>query len=410
MILFRKFALLLAVAAAIFGACRKDTLLGVTLLAAAVWVGMSEERRAEVAAERRAEVSQRLTEEKEAHREFAERRSGGRQRRTEGMKAHGEASSVSLRTLHEPLWNQPAPALEEQPSPALEEQHDPALILPHPTADLGNMPSLSPLYRAIPPVALVSAVPALPTYFANAPKRRKPKAPNWWLGASAYYGLSNVQRNGQADYVAIRAEQETALDLLQGGLDLRRRLGKQAFVQTGIYFTQWTDRRTTIFKETYTEMDSNHLVTRILRSDGSIENVYGPVEIQHIRTLTQEQYNRYRHLEVPILAGLSLPVGTRWRFDVSAGPVIGLLGTRSGGVQRVSGMGTQPLSDAPYRNSATIAGTVRLEWLYATRDWSAGIGIMGRTALNDWAKANPYFSEKRSAIGAGVVFRRALGR
>jgi len=347
---------------------------------------------------RRLEVSQRFTEGTEAHRVFleesAERRLEVFQRHSEGAEAHGGLGEESLR--------------EPQAAPLLEAQRDPSPTLPYAPAGSGNNPETSPLLRAIPPVAFAGTEPAFPTYFANAPKRRTPKTPNWWLGASAYYSLSSVRRTGLY-YVQLRADEETALDVLHTGLDVRRRIGNRYFWQTGLYFTQWTDRRTTIFNETYTEMDSNYLVARILRSDGTIENVYGAAEIQRTLTFTRETYNRYRHVEVPILAGLSLPAGARWRFDVSAGPVIGLLGTRSGVIRHISGMGTQPLPDAPYRNSATIAGAVRIEWLYATRDWSAGIGIMGRMALSDWAETNPYFSEKRSAIGAGVVFRRALG-
>jgi len=128
----------------------------------------------------------------------------------------------------------------------------------------------------------------------------------------------------------------------------------------------------------------------------------------HVRTITEETYNRYNHLEVPLLAGVSLPVGGRWRLDGALGPVLGILSSRSGTISGGPDGSKLPLEDAPYRNGLTFSGMLRLKWMYATPDWSAGIGIMGRMALNDWAETNPFFSEKRHALGAGLVFRKSI--
>ncbi|MBK9335650.1 MAG: hypothetical protein IPM98_03275 [Lewinellaceae bacterium] len=259
-----------------------------------------------------------------------------------------------------------------------------------------------------PVISNTDAEPELPAFYGDAKKRRKSKEPRWWIGVSAHYGLSLVSRTGLADYLKQRDTEETALDLFQTGLDFRRRVGSRYFVQTGLYFAQWTDVRERNFQETYTTLDSNYLIARIIRTDGTVENVYGPADITHIYTRTQETYNRYRHFELPLLAGISLPVGTQWRFEASAGPAIGLLSTRSGAIADFQNGDDLPLKNAPYRNSATVSGIARVEWLYATRGWAAGISILGRTALTNWAESNPAFSEKRSAIGAGLVFRKAL--
>lgn len=239
-------------------------------------------------------------------------------------------------------------------------------------------------------------------------KRPKSQEPRWWVGASAYYGLGSVRRDGSAEYLKIRDSEETALDIFQTGFDIRRRLGSRFFLQTGVYFTQWTDARERIFKETFSVVDSNYLIARLIKADGSVEDIYGAAELVHTRTVTEETYNRYSHLELPLLAGVSLPVGGRWRLDGSVGPVFGLLAFRSGAISGDPNDAKLPLEDAPYRNSLTFSGMLRLEWTYATQDWAAGVGIMGRMALNDWAETNPLFSEKRHAIGAGLVFRKAL--
>lgn len=239
-------------------------------------------------------------------------------------------------------------------------------------------------------------------------KRPKFKMPRWWIGASVHYGLSNVSRSGMSDYLKKRDSEETALDMFQAGFDIRRRLGSRFFLQTGVYFTQWTDARERVFKETFTVADSNYLIARLIKADGSVEDIYGAAELVHTRTVTEETYNRYSHLELPLLAGVSLPVGGRWRLDGSVGPVFGLLAFRSGTISGNLNGAQIPLEDAPYRNSLTFSGMLRLEWTYATQDWAAGVGLMGRMALNDWAETNPLFSEKRHAIGAGLVFRKAL--
>jgi hypothetical protein len=271
------------------------------------------------------------------------------------------------------------------------------------------LPMLPLLEQEIQPaISNTDAEPEFPAFFGNAEKRRKSKEPRWWIGVSAHYGLSLVRRTGLADYLKQRDTEETALDLFQTGLDFRRRLGSRYFVQTGLYFAQWTDVRERNFKETYTTIDSNYIVAQIVRANGTVENVYGMADIIHIRTVTQETYNRYRHIELPLLAGISLPVGEQWRFEASAGPAIGLLSTRVGAIADFQSTGDLPLKNAPYRNSATLSGMARVEWLYSTRGWAAGISIMGRTALNNWTESNPAFSEKRSAIGAGLVFRKAL--
>lgn len=239
-------------------------------------------------------------------------------------------------------------------------------------------------------------------------KRPKSREPRWWIGASAHYGLSSVSRSGLDDYLKKRDSEETALDMFQTGFDIRRRLGSRFFLQTGVYFTQWTDARERVFKETFTVVDSNYLIARLIKTDGSVEDIYGPAELVHTHTVTEETYNRYSHLELPLLSGVSLPVGGRWRLDGSVGPVFGLLALRSGTISSDLNGAQLPLEDAPYRNGLTFSGMLRLEWTYATQDWAAGIGIMGRMALNDWAETNPLFSEKRHAIGAGLVFRKAL--
>lgn len=258
------------------------------------------------------------------------------------------------------------------------------------------------------PTRTAAERPTLPSFAEEPLKHRKPKEPRWWIGASAHYGLQAAQRSGTANYVTKRAAEETTLDWFQAGAAVRRRLNSRVFLQTGISFAQWTDARKNRTQEFYTVVDTNYLVARIIRADGTTEDIYAPVELTGVRTVTAERYNRYRHLEVPLLAGISLPVGTHWRLEGAAGPAIGLWSARSGTMLDVSGTGEVPLPQAPYRNSATLAGLARVEWLYAGCDWSAGVGLMGRVSLNAWTSANPAFSEKRHAVGVGLVFRKAL--
>jgi len=274
-----------------------------------------------------------------------------------------------------------------------------------------KLPALAFLERTIFPLEpALENHPEEPPFFTPGELKKRPnsKEPRWWIGASAHYGLSSVSRSGSADYLKKRDSEETSLDMFQAGFDLRRQINNRFFLQTGIYFTQWTDVREKVFKETFTVLDSNYLIARLIRADGTVEDIYGAAEIVHTRTVTEETYNRYSHLELPLLAGVSLPVGGHWRLDGALGPVVGLLAFRSGSISGDLNGTNLPLEDAPYRNGFTFSGMLRLEWMYATRDWAAGIGVMGRVALNDWAETNPLFSEKRHAIGAGLVIRKTL--
>ena len=238
-------------------------------------------------------------------------------------------------------------------------------------------------------------------------KKRRSKEPNWWLGAAAFYGINTASRTGDAEYLDLRKTEETTLDVFQAGLDFRRRLTGNLFLQSGIYLSQWTDVRKFSFQEAYTVVDSNYLISQIILADGSVQNVYGPADIIHIRNHTEEAYNRYRHIELPLLAGYSQPLGNQWKIDLAAGPVFGLLSTRSGSILTDANT-RSALDDAPYRNSGTLSGMARIEWLYHTEKWAAGVGLMGRTSFNSWSTSNPVFTEKRSAVGAGLVFRYGL--
>ncbi|MFN0015929.1 MAG: hypothetical protein ACKVU2_15405 [Saprospiraceae bacterium] len=254
-----------------------------------------------------------------------------------------------------------------------------------------------------------SECPPFATYLFGEKKRSMPKTARWWLGASAYYGLSSVYRHDDIGvYAQNRKSEETALDMIQAGLDLRYHLKPNFFLQTGLYFTQWTDVRERIFQENYTVRDSNYLIGSLIKADGSVQNIYGPVDIVHIHTSTAETYNRYRHIELPLLAGVSLPAGGKWRFECAAGPVFGVLSNHSGTILGLDGNTNMPLQDGPYRNGGTISGMMRLEWVFAGNGWSAGIGVMGRIGLTDWAASEQAYTEKRHAVGAGLVFRKAL--
>ncbi|MEQ1745896.1 MAG: hypothetical protein ABMA02_10745 [Saprospiraceae bacterium] len=251
--------------------------------------------------------------------------------------------------------------------------------------------------------------PLFATYWLGEKKKNKPNTARWWLGASAHYGLASVYRDGDTGaYIENRKSEETALDMIQAGLDLRYYIKPNFFLQTGLYFTQWTDVRERIFQENYTVRDSNYLIGTLIKADGSVQNIYGPVDIAHIYTSTAETYNRYRHIEVPLLAGVSIPSGGKWRFECAAGPVFGVFSSHSGTVLGLNGNAHIPLQDGPYRNAGTVSGMMRLEWVYAGNGWSAGIGVMGRIGLTDWAASDQAFTEKRHAVGTGLVFRKAL--
>lgn len=239
-----------------------------------------------------------------------------------------------------------------------------------------------------------------------AERHKRRKASKWSVGAQAVFGTNQVSRSGAPDYVTARNQEEKTLDMFQVGLDIRRQLNRHFFIQTGIQFAQWTDVRRTLQTTESTRPDPNLLLERIIYPDGSIENIFGPGEVRVLSTTRETRYNRYRHIEAPILMGLTLPFGKRWQLDAAAGVAIGLVARPSGST--TIGSETFALDALPYRNAGTLSATGSLAWLYRRRDWSAGLALTGRTGLNSSSRDAALFSEKRRSVGLGLVVRRVM--
>ena len=240
----------------------------------------------------------------------------------------------------------------------------------------------------------------------TAEKRKPSKTPKWSIGLQLDYGLNSVARQGAADYIQAREQEEQSLDFIQTGLDLRRRFKGPWFIQSGIQYIQWTDVQRSSQEISTTRPDTNLLLRQVKYPDGSIENFYGPGEVTVIHTREEERYNHYRQVEIPFLFGAALPLGKHWRLDLSTGIAVGLLSRASGSA--TIGSGPLPLSSLPYRNAGTLAFQSNIACLYQTPRWSAGLALMGRTGLNSSSTTGALFTEKRSGFGLGIVLRRAI--
>ncbi|MCB9331651.1 MAG: hypothetical protein H6574_11245 [Lewinellaceae bacterium] len=271
----------------------------------------------------------------------------------------------------------------------------------HPLAIVKPQPVAKPKSVAKPEFSLkpVAQIPPAERY-----KRRK--APKWSVGAQVIFGTNQVRRSGMPDYVAVRNQEEKTLDMFQGGLDVRRQLNRHLFIQTGIQYAQWTDVRRSVQTTESTRPDSNLLLERIIYPDGSIENVFGPGEVKVLSTTKATRYNRYRHIEVPVVAGLAFPVGSRWQLEAAAGLAIGLVSRHSGSA--TIGDQTFALDDLPYRNSGTLSATGSIAWMYRNSRWAAGLALMGRSELTSSTGDRNLFTEKRWSAGMGLVLRRML--
>ncbi|MBK8192276.1 MAG: hypothetical protein IPK76_03455 [Lewinellaceae bacterium] len=208
------------------------------------------------------------------------------------------------------------------------------------------------------------------------------------------------------DYMQARAQEEETLDMFQLGLDARRKLRGPWFVQAGIQYVQWTDVRRIDRETVSSRLDSNLLLSRIIYPDGSIEEIYDAGIVTVVQTATEERYNRYRHIELPVMVGAAIPVGQRWRIDVSAGLAFGLYSRPSG--TATIGTATKTLNTLGYRNAGAISGQTQLAWMYNNPNWSAGLLLTGRSGLTQSTRTNAAFTEKRHALGLGIVLRRTI--
>ncbi|MBK7426883.1 MAG: hypothetical protein IPI60_07550 [Saprospiraceae bacterium] len=235
-------------------------------------------------------------------------------------------------------------------------------------------------------------------------KKPVKKTSGYWIGATAMYCLQSINRTGPEDFYASRQKEEESLDLIQAGFEFGVKLNKHFSLQTGLNYIQYTDKRTYENTALYSVIDSNFLISKILKADGSMQDIYGVAEIPYVREINETSYNRYRHMELPVILSWEYNLKSNFAIRAGAGISLGLISSRSGSISDNNNSQIS-LSQAPYKSQGQVAGLLRLEWMYTKPGWSAGIVLQGRSDLINQLKANAGYDERRSAYGFGLAYR-----
>lgn len=235
-------------------------------------------------------------------------------------------------------------------------------------------------------------------------KKPVKKTNSYLIGVSALYGLQSINRAGPENLYASRQKEEEALDMFQAGFEFGVKLNKRLSLQTGLNFSQFTDKRVYRNTEVYSIIDSNFLVSKILKADGSMQDIYGVAEIPYVREINETSYNRFRFMEVPVFLFFENKLRSNFCFRVGAGVSLGLISSRSGSISDY--LNAQiPLSQASYKSQGQLAALIRIEWMYTKPGWSAGIILQGRSDLINQLKAEAGYNEKRTAYAFGLAYR-----
>jgi hypothetical protein len=126
-----------------------------------------------------------------------------------------------------------------------------------------------------------------------------------------------------------RIDSENSLDAYR--IDVNAQLNyKNTFLETGISFSQLTDRlytssveEKTIFIDTITQV--------LIYKDSSMSSVQGMLEgVERIKT-EHQRYNRYNTIDIPIIFGYEHNTGLdKWRYYLSGGVLLNIQFKKSG--------------------------------------------------------------------------------
>jgi hypothetical protein len=235
-------------------------------------------------------------------------------------------------------------------------------------------------------------------------KKTSRQTSGYWIGASAMYGLQSINRSGPENLYASRQAEEETLDMLQAGFEFGVKLNKHFSLQTGLNFIQFTDKRVYQNTEVYSVIDSNFLISKLLKADGNMQDIYGVAEIPYVREINETSYNRYRHMELPLILAWENKLSSKFIFRAGAGVSLGLISSRSGSIS--DNLNTQiPLSQASYKSQGQLAGLIRIEWMYTKPGWSAGVILQGRSDLTNQLKTAAGYTERRTSYAFGLAYR-----
>jgi hypothetical protein len=235
----------------------------------------------------------------------------------------------------------------------------------------------------------------------------KTKTSKWQTGLVFAYGFTQKSLKEKYAPHATLEPEDKPLDVMVAGWDIRYTISPTFFIQSGVNLQHYTDKRSIDYTQQRMWTDSNALVEQIIRADGMVTDIYGSVTVIENRRTTGVRYNTLTSFNIPVLVGMSQPVGKAWHLDIYGGIQGGFY------QQSVRGFYTDEcdacrFSGDPYRTWGTLDALLRIEPTYTFKSsgWVVGAGLYGVAGLNNRMNEKSGFTERRHDLGMSVVVRK----
>ncbi|MFK8104066.1 MAG: hypothetical protein AB8G15_16150 [Saprospiraceae bacterium] len=156
---------------------------------------------------------------------------------------------------------------------------------------------------------------------------------NRWLlsnGISFSYGrairtLSDRETGISSNYLLVRNDTETSLDVIQLAVDFRLQHQKGFYFKSGLAYEQINERFDYYNERDSIGLEENQVLTVTIARDSSSMETIGLGEVVRTNWERKKIYNHYRSIDIPLLVGYSSkPADNRIGWFVEAGVSVNL--------------------------------------------------------------------------------------
>lgn len=231
----------------------------------------------------------------------------------------------------------------------------------------------------------------------------------WSIGLQIAYGkhLSKLQTKlpELEDYIENRVQQEVPLDATSITFQIRKKLNKKCFVESGLNFDLAVTRFSDFHQETYTETLEEQIIEINEYLDGTTETITGEQTILVHKTIDKVAYQRLQQIRIPLLFGIEVPVFSRYAIIPSIGISFSPFIKQKGGVLAIDNT-VSPYSDLHnlgYRKHGTWQSILRIEMSYQLQqNLQLNFGMQNVLQLNSGTISSTNFSSKNAFLQGNI--------
>ena len=218
------------------------------------------------------------------------------------------------------------------------------------------------------------------------------------------FGFSPVT-NGQV------LANEEALDGISASLFYKKHLSRRFYLKTGLGLDRFMTKQEGSTENSFTSIEPDQIVERIIYQDGTIENVLGDGEVTTTESTTYQLYNSYQFVSIPVVAGFRIVDRDLTSIEVEGG-----MSTTISSQYDVkeydpaNGGQVNQLADLNLRNTSVFSGLLAAQWNYHPKSLKR-LGLFmkvgTRFQLNDISTDESFNIDKFRSyqLGLGLQYR-----